>query len=119
MVQYLGGKHTDSVVSRETVLLAPSKFQDTGTVKSVMFFIRCMENIDTVLFAQPIHPSPSMPAGPVVKLTAENVRELVAKRRGASLSRLHVFEGERSARGWLQRGDLRFTEAKARPKQRL
>ncbi|CAJ1328251.1 unnamed protein product, partial [Effrenium voratum] len=56
-----------------------------------------------------------VPAGlltprPVVKLTADNVRQLVAKRQGVNPSQLHVFEGFRSTSGWLRRGELRLTQ---------
>ncbi|CAJ1395070.1 unnamed protein product [Effrenium voratum] len=53
--------------------------------------------------------------GRCVVLTADNVRELVAERlsRAEQLSsaRLHVFEGQQCARGWLRQGDLRFVLA--------
>ena len=51
-------------------------------------------------------------AGPVVQLTADKVSQLVQLRRGVNPSQLHVFEGFRSASGWLQRGELSFTQAK-------
>ncbi|CAJ1403170.1 unnamed protein product [Effrenium voratum] len=54
--------------------------------------------------------------GRCVVLSADNVRELVAERLNQEKPKagqlnpahLHVFEGQRSARGWLRNGELRF-----------
>ncbi|CAJ1384397.1 unnamed protein product [Effrenium voratum] len=46
----------------------------------------------------------NLATGPVVVLSADNLRQLVAKRQGVNLSQLHVFEGP-----W---GELSFSEAK-------
>ncbi|CAJ1328255.1 unnamed protein product [Effrenium voratum] len=54
----------------------------------------------------------NLATGPVVQLTADKVSQLVQLRRGVNPSQLHVFEGFRSASGWLRRGELSFTQAK-------